>query len=144
MKEVFTMKNSLFLGLSLTLLLLVGCSDKVGLGGKVTFSDDGSPLSTGTVCFETDTYLARGTLKADGSYVVGSLTENDGLPAGTYRVYISGAEKETGQDKEGMPIMEPLIDTKYSSASMSELTLDVTNATKTFDIKVDRYVPSKK
>ncbi|MDR2706705.1 MAG: hypothetical protein LBC02_13070 [Planctomycetaceae bacterium] len=138
------MKSCLFVGLSLTLLLLVGCGDKVGLGGKVTFSDDGSPLGTGTVCFETETYLARGTLKADGSYVVGSLSEKDGLPAGTYRVYISGAEKEIGQDKEGMAIMEPLIDTKFSSGSTSGLSIDVTASTKTFDIKVDRYVPPKK
>jgi hypothetical protein len=139
-----TMKNCLFFGLSLTLLLFVSCNGKVGLGGKVTFLDDGSPLGTGTVCFETDTYLARGTLKADGSYVVGSLSEKDGLPAGTYRVYISGAEKEIGQDKEGMAIMEPLIDTKFSSGSTSGLSVDVTASTKTFDIKVDRYVSPKK
>jgi hypothetical protein len=138
------MKSCLFVGLSLTLLLLVGCGDKVGLGGKVTFSDDGSPLGTGTVCFETDTYLARGTLKTDGSYVVGSLSEKDGLPAGTYRVYISGAEKEIGQDKEGMAIMEPLIDTKFSIGSTSGLSVDVTASKKTFDFKVDRYVSPKK
>ncbi|MDR1963644.1 MAG: hypothetical protein LBQ50_07685 [Planctomycetaceae bacterium] len=138
------MKTNLFLGLSLTLLLFSGCGDKVGLGGKVTFSDDGSPLVTGTVCFETDTYLARGTLKPDGSYVVGSLSEKDGLPPGNYRVYISGAEKEIGQDREGMAIMEPLIDAKFASGSTSELSLEVTSSTKTFDIKVDRYVPTKK
>ncbi|MDR1270884.1 MAG: hypothetical protein LBK82_15320 [Planctomycetaceae bacterium] len=137
------MKNSLFFSLLLALLLLSGCSDKVGLGGKVTFSDDGSPLGTGTVCFETDTYLARGTLKADGSYVVGSLSEKDGLPAGNYRIYVSGAEKEIGQDKDGMSIMEPLIDPKFSSGSTSGLSLDVTASTKSFDFKVDRYVPKK-
>ncbi|MDR0338326.1 MAG: hypothetical protein LBI18_14715 [Planctomycetaceae bacterium] len=138
------MKKSLFFSFLLTLILLTGCGDKVGLGGKVTFSDDGSPLGVGTVCFETDTYLARGTLKADGSYVVGSLSEKDGLPAGSYRVYISGAEREVGQDKEGMAMMEPLIDTKFSSGSTSELTLDVTASTKNFDFKVDRYVPPNK
>ncbi|MDR0609836.1 MAG: hypothetical protein LBG58_06980 [Planctomycetaceae bacterium] len=138
------MKNCLIVVFSLTILLLTGCGDKVGLSGKVTFSDDGSPLSVGTVCFETDTFLARGTLKADGSYVVGSLSEKDGLPAGSYKVYISGAEQEIGQDKEGMALMEPLIDTKFSSASSSGLSIDVTASTKTFDIKVDRYVPPKK
>ena len=137
------MKNSIFLGLSLALLMLAGCGDKVGLGGKVTM-EDGSPLGTGTVCFETDTYLARGTLKPDGSYVVGSLSEKDGLPAGTYRVYVSGAEKQIGQDKEGMPIFEPLIDEKFASGTTSGLTLTVPVAGGKFDFKVAPYVPKKK
>jgi hypothetical protein len=138
------MKKSLFFVLSVMLLLFAGCGNKVGLRGKVTFSDDGKPLHTGTVCFETDTYLARGTLQPNGTYVVGSISERDGLPPGIYRVFISGAEKEIGRDKDDMPIMEPLIDTKFASGSTSGLSLDVTRSTKTFDIKVERYVPEKK
>jgi len=137
------MKNSILLALSLSLLMLAGCGDKVGLRGKATFSDDGSPVPTGTVCFETDTYLARGDLKPDGTFVVGSLKANDGLPAGTYRVYISGAQKSIGQDKEGMDIYESLIDEKFASGSTSGITVDVTPSTKTLDVKVDRYVPPK-
>ena len=138
------MKNSIFFALSLSLLMLAGCGDKVGLRGKATFTDDGSPVPTGTVCFETDTYLARGDLKPDGTFVVGSLKANDGLPPGKYRVYISGAQKSIGQDKEGMDIYESLIDEKFASGSTSGITIDVTASTKNLDVKVDRYVPKKK
>jgi hypothetical protein len=137
-------KRSLFFGLSVMLLLFAGCGNKVGLRGKVTFSDDGKPLHIGTVCFETDTYLARGTLQPNGTYVVGSISDRDGLPPGIYRVFIDGAEKEIGRDGGGVPIMEPLIDTKFASGSTSGLSLNVTGSTKTFDFKVDRYVPEKK
>jgi len=37
--------------LSMILLALTGCGDKVALSGKVTYSDDGSPLPIGTVFF---------------------------------------------------------------------------------------------
>ena len=136
------MKNCLALGLSLALLVLTGCGDKVGLGGKVTF-EDGSPLGVGTVCFETDTYLARGTLKPDGSYVVGSLSERDGLPAGTYRVYISGAEKEIGKDKEEMPIYESMIDEAMTSGATSGLSVTVPVSGGKYDIKVKPYEKKK-
>ncbi len=136
------MRNSILFTLALSLLVLAGCGDKVGLKGKAVF-DDGSPVPTGTVCFETDTYLARGDLKPDGTFVVGSLKANDGLPPGKYRVYISGAQKSIGQDKEGMDIYESLIDEKFASGSTSGITIDVTPSTKNFEIKVDRYDPAK-
>ena len=120
---------------TLTLLLLAGCnSGNVGLTGKVTFSDDGSPLPVGSVCFTTDTYFARGDLKPDGTFVVGSLKSNDGLLPGTYRVHILGAEKEIGPET-----YESLIDKKFASGATSGITLNVTASTKHFEIVVDRY-----
>lgn len=127
--------------MALVLLLMVGCDEKVGLGGKVTFSDDNSPLATGTVCFETSTFLARGTIKPDGTYVVGSVSEKDGIPPGKYKVYVSGATKEIGTSKDGMPIMESLIDEKFASAANSGLEFEVTSSSKRFDFSVDRYKP---
>ena len=133
------MKNSIFFALALSLLMLVGCGSNVGLKGKAVFSDDQSPVTTGTVCFETDTYLARGDLKPDGTFVVGSLKANDGLPAGTYCVYISGAQKTIGQDADGMEIYESLIDEKFASGSTSGITINVTPSTRNFEVVVDRY-----
>ncbi|MGL4943310.1 MAG: hypothetical protein ACRC46_08980 [Thermoguttaceae bacterium] len=129
-------------------LLLSGCSKNVSMGGKVTFSDDGSPLSVGTVCFESATFLARGEIKPDGTYVIGSLSEKDGLPAGTYKVCIAGAAKEIGKTQidslsgtqmEGMPIYEPLIDEKFAKAATSGIEITVDNKTKSLDFKVDRF-----
>ncbi|MDR1479533.1 MAG: hypothetical protein LBJ00_11395 [Planctomycetaceae bacterium] len=136
-------KNLIFV-LLILLLLFIGCSNKVELGGKVTFSDDGTPLGVGEVCFETDTYFARGKLKPDGSYVVGSLSAKDGIPPGNYRVYIIDAEEKTGEkDKFGTEITEQLIDIKFTSSLTSGLTADVSKSLKRFDFKVDRYTGQK-
>jgi len=133
------------LGLLMFLVLVVaGCgSGNVGLSGKVTYTDDGSPLTAGTVAFRKDGKIARGRIKEDGTYVVGFEKETDGLPPGKYEVFISGAEKIIGQDKDGENIMEPLIHEKYSNAASSELSLEVTSSTKKYDIQVERYIKTK-
>jgi hypothetical protein len=113
-----------------------GCTKNVRLGGQVTYSDDGSPLTTGTVCFETDAYTARGNLKPDGTYTLTSVTENDGLPAGLYRVSVLNAIKGFGED-DATNI--PLIDPKYGSGSASGITFQVTPSSKRFDFTVERY-----
>jgi len=133
------MKNKCFFVLLLALLALTGCSNKVALSGKVVYSDDGSPLTTGTVSLETDTFFARGNLKEDGTFIVGSLKEKDGLPPGRYRVAVSGATKVLGYF-ESTPMLEPLIDPKYSDSRTSGLTIDIQQSTRDFVIEVDRYV----
>ena len=94
------MKNikRFFVVLTLTGLLstLIGCGSNVEFGGKVTYSDDGSPLTTGTVVFKKGNLISKGSLKPDGTFVVGSMKENDGLVPGSYQVYITGAEKSSG------------------------------------------------
>jgi len=133
------------LSLSFFLLFLVGCGGGIGVGGKVVFSDDGSPLTVGTVYFETDSHSARGDLKPDGTFTIGSLTENDGVPAaGTYRVYIVGAQKPTGQQDGIDEVYEPLIDSKYTSSRTSGITIDVKSSKKDIEIKVERYDPAKR
>ncbi len=139
------MKNSNFtlFALSLALLVSAGCNGNVGLGGKITYTD-GSPLDVGTICFETDNFVARGTIKQDGTYKVGSLSETDGLPRGTYRVYFSGAEKIVPGDKGGAPKRVPLINPKYTSSDGSGLTLTVPVEGGKADFQLERYTASKK
>jgi len=124
----------------LTLTLIVGCNgDNVGLKGKVTFSDDGSPVTAGVVTFRKDGQIARGNIKEDGTYVVGFDKVANGLPPGNYQVYISGAHKVVGRNEATEEaIYEALIDKKHESPDTSGLTLEVTASTKTYDIKVDR------
>jgi hypothetical protein len=119
----------------------IGCSENQRLSGKVTFSDDGSPLTTGMVCFENaeNGKLGRGEINANGTYVVGFENDKDGIPKGTYKVFISNAIKEKGIDKKtGMPINEQLIAPKYSNANISGLTFTADGKTKTFNITVER------
>ena len=141
---------------------MIGCGPNVKFGGKVTYSDDGSPLAVGMVCFESDSFLARGELNKDGYYDLGSQNLKDGIPKGVYRVYISGAEdvediaaQGDGQadyatyvmssasmaGTMGGKIFSPLIDPKFTSGNTSGLTVNIDGTSKTFDFQVDRYQP---
>jgi hypothetical protein len=144
MKSNIKPQNCFLFIVFLILLLQTGCGNNVGLGGKVAF-EDGQPLTAGTVCFETSTYLARGTIRENGTYTVGSVTPTDGIPPGNYNVYISNAVKYVGiNEKTNEEIWEPFIDKKFTSADTSGLTIDVSASTKKFDIVVTPYAPKKK
>ena len=125
-----------FLFLVVMMLTAIGCSDKVSMRGKVTFSDDGSPLTAGQVSFQSETTLARGYLKPDGTYILGTDTEKDGIPKGTYRVSIDYAVEaiQGPPNAMGLPsaTMQPLI------APMEPKTVVVDGKTKVYDIVVDR------
>jgi len=123
------------------LVFVLGCSDKVPLGGTVTFSDDGSPVPTGAVFFETSTFQAQGDIRPDGTYRVGSETLTDGIPLGTYGVSIRGAEEITIVERADGTTDErrkDLIDSKYRIAETSGLTFTVDGKTRTFNIQVER------
>ncbi|MDR2757196.1 MAG: carboxypeptidase-like regulatory domain-containing protein [Planctomycetaceae bacterium] len=124
----------------------IGCGNNQRLSGKVTFSEDGSPLTVGVVCFENTKTgsLGRGTINTNGTYVVGFESDKNGIPKGTYKVFITNAMQEKGLDqKTGMPITEPLIDPKYSNANTSGVTFNADGKTKTLNITVE-HPPAKK
>ena len=134
------------------LALIAGCSNNVSLNGKVTYSDDGSPVTRGTICFLKGGQIARGDIKEDGAFVVGFEKETNGLPPGKYAVFLTGTDKVTttvvgktvnssGQEKDVVNITyEPQIAKKYESADTSGLTVEVNASTKVYDIVVDRHV----
>ncbi|MDR1483882.1 MAG: hypothetical protein LBT09_03565 [Planctomycetaceae bacterium] len=133
------MKYTIFFLTLTVLLIFAGCnSGKVKLGGKVTFTD-GTPLGVGEVYFQTPTYEARGTLKPDGTYVVGSISDKDGLPKGKYNVYIFGAQKPSGEARDGIDVMVQLVNEKYLSPETSGLTVDVPTPNGKFDFQVEPY-----
>lgn len=124
-----------FTFLAVLTALAVGCGDKVSMHGKVTFSDDQSPLTVGQVSFQSDTFLARGYLKPDGTYVLGTDKEKDGLPKGTYRVSVDYAiETDSGDPSNPMA---PKI-TRSLIAPMEPKTVTVDGKTKVFNIVVER------
>ena len=126
-----------FLLLAALMLTAVGCSDKVQMRGKVTFSDDNSPLTSGQVSFQSDTVLARGYLKPDGTYILGTDTEKDGLPKGTYRVSIDYVIETVPAPPSSSPM--PLAPTtRPLIAPMEPKTVVVDGKTKVYDIVVDR------
>lgn len=128
-----------FLALFLVLLFVVGCgSGQVPLGGTVTF-EDGTPLTVGSVCFASATVSVRGDIDSQGKYTVGTLTDKDGLPPGTYKVYISGATEETPPQGGGLVgSTRLLIDSRYANEASTPLTLEVPAPNNRFDIAVPR------
>ncbi|MDR1492199.1 MAG: hypothetical protein LBT05_05725 [Planctomycetaceae bacterium] len=132
------MKTIFYIALAIS-LAFAGCNNgKVGLSGKVTYTD-GTPLGIGEIYFHTAAYEARGTLKPDGTYVVGSISDKDGLPKGKYNVYIFGAQKPSGKTRDGMDIMVSLIDEKYLSPETSGITVDIPVPGGKFDFQVEPY-----
>lgn len=130
----------------------VGCSKNVDLGGTVTFSDDGSPVPVGTVCFENKGGYARGQLDQNGRYTLGFEKEGNGLPPGVYGVYVTGARQPVGMKEEpssvpgskgGAMMYEELVAPKFQARSTSGITCTVDAATRTFDFKVDRAKAGK-
>ncbi|MDR1385020.1 MAG: hypothetical protein LBJ67_14400 [Planctomycetaceae bacterium] len=114
-----------------------GCGGHTQLKGKVVF-EDGSPLTVGMMVFDDGTTLARAPIQPNGTFTAGTEKENNGLPPGTYKVYIIGAE-ETLDNPEGKfpPPTRPLIHKKHTAADTSELVVTVDTSTKDFTITVE-------
>jgi hypothetical protein len=96
--------------------------------GKVTYK--GQPLTKGEIRFEPDGYgrMAKGQLKADGTFVLTTLKEGDGVVAGEHRVSIDGFEKPLAKDRALK---------KYGAPNTSGLTANVSpeKTEFTFDLK---------
>jgi hypothetical protein len=125
---------------SVTLLITVlaacsGCGKSEGVGaplipvkGKVTYK--GQPLAQGTVTFESQDSgkRAMGKLHADGTFVMSTYKQGDGVVAGEHSVIISGVDKTLARDRAFK---------KYMFRSYGALTAEVRpdNTEFTFDLK---------
>ncbi|MGL6194903.1 MAG: hypothetical protein ACRC2T_08790 [Thermoguttaceae bacterium] len=140
------MKQIIFFSVILiSCIFSLGCSNKVGLKGKVVFSDTKEPLPCGEIQFSNDTLLARGTIKEDGTFIMGTDKKKDGLPPGTYGVAISRAvvknEEPIPIGPNGFPLGPEefdLIHPKYKNRATSEITVNVDKNTRIIEIEVDR------
>jgi len=83
------MKNyrSLSFLVSLLLFSLVGCSGNVTTIGTVKFTD-GTPLSEGQIIYQNDLHEFLSVIKPDGTYSIWGVREGDGIPPGTYSVFL--------------------------------------------------------
>lgn len=128
------------------LVLLVGCSKKQPLGGKVVYSDN-EPVTKGVVVFQTPTFVAQGKIQNDGTYVVGTDKMTDGIPKGEYEITVLGTEDvayKPGRDNAPMPVLTPTIDAKYTDPKTSGLKFIADGKTRKFNIQVDRAPKTNK
>lgn len=110
-------------------LLVVGCSDKKfkthKVNGKVTF-ENGDPVKYGRVEFYQpgQDVTARGTLREDGTFTLGTETVDDGAVAGEHQVVViqvimPGELGMTPHDHGAH------VDDRFSSFRLSELVFTV-------------------
>ena len=130
------MKNLFAVSFALLFLFFSGCGNNKQVTGKVTFSD-GKPVLTGTVIFVSGNFQARGEIE-EGSYRLSSLSQNDGLPPGEYKVYVTGVLKPS-DGKSGMGSFVSLCDDKYGNESTSGLACKVPVPGNTYDIVLDPH-----
>ncbi len=122
-------------------VVATGCG-KPKVTGKVTFAD-GSPLTQGTVNFTDDKIICKGSIKDDGSFEMRTLKPGDGVPPGTYKVYLTetmrfgDAVESTSLDTTAK-MHETVNDVppKYSNPEQSGLTIEVKGSMK-YDITID-------
>jgi hypothetical protein len=84
--------------------------------GKVTYK--GKPLTKGSIQFEPDGYgrKARGKIQSDGTFVLGTDKEGDGVIAGHHRVTVTDT---------GITSPKNVLASKWASEAASGLTADV-------------------
>ncbi len=99
-RSTSTILGLLFLGAS------CGCGSAAGslpslipVKGKVTFK--GQPLTKGVITFDPTDYgrAATGQLQADGTYVLTTYKDGDGIVAGLHKISIAGVDKKIGSDR---------------------------------------------
>ena len=148
----FSKRFYVILFAAVCLLLVAGCGNNVPLRGKV-LDQEGNPITVGMVNFSSEKGLSRGKIQPDGSYTVGTLNQTDGLPPGTYKVYITGAEiavpKEPPKgpqrlDSMGRPIQQMMVSTQklvakqYMTEADTPLTCEVPVKGNRFDVIVEK------
>ena len=126
------LRNSKKIGLLVLVViplgLQLGCSGKIRtypVTGKVTF-EDGSPVKFGQIEFQSSQHpiTARGTIQRDGTFSLGTYTENDGAVAGEHSVVII----QFVVDHMNVQVEHDhgdLVDRKYASFETTDLTAKI-------------------
>jgi len=129
---------------SLILLGVSGCGGKqtyFPVSGKVTYKD-GRPVTAGLVIFEPENqkFSARGEIREDGSFQLGTHKDNDGAMEGEYKVLIAPPPLP----EEGKPVRSP-IHPKYQNLESTPLTFTVTRdpSKNKFHIEVEQPESSR-
>lgn len=119
-----------------------GCNSQgwVPAGGKVVY-EDGSPVTSGSVVFTTESFMATGNINHDGTYALSSLKEGDGLPVGMYTVLVSASEPSANNSEVSVDLVDPV----YANRKQALLKATVEKGGKNqFDFTVKKPASSKR
>jgi hypothetical protein len=136
-------KNVLLCSLIFFFLIMSGCSGRVKVSGTVTFND-GTPLDFGQVCFTKDDLTFFGRINQKGYYTPGEYKDGDGIPPGTYQVWLARTVlsepilDKNGEESERVNRIER-VSRKFTAPETSPLTYEVKRSgSRKFDIIVER------
>jgi hypothetical protein len=116
-----------------------GCGERrTKITGTVQLTD-GTPITRGYVVFDNDKNSFFGKIDKNGSYITGAEKKVDGIPDGTYKIYL-GQVNGHKPDKTKRKIEEiKIVNPKYCSAKTTDLTFEVKRGgAKVFDIVVEK------
>lgn len=129
--------------LALALLTLsVGCKKEIMITGTVKYSD-GEAMTHGSVVFDSGTDSYFGRIDKSGNYTTGGEKEKQGIPPGSYKIWISGTKIEIGADPtskgESRGEIKETVAEIFTSPSETPLSFEVkADGPKTFDITIER------
>src|SRR5205807_6517596 len=122
-------------------LTLVGCGGATlhPVEGIITYND-GTPMAGGGQITFTPVdpevkVSARGIIKEDGTFKMGTYGDTDGVPEGVYRVAIVPTPPRS---QRNAPAGWPPLDAKYANHETSGLEYTVTPGKKDFNITVEK------
>jgi hypothetical protein len=144
------MKNKKYLVLLLGLLIclcgITGCGNGgTKISGTVQFSD-GTPIDFGNVVFDDGKHSYMGVIK-NGKYITGGVKEVEGIPDGTYKIWLAATSQITNEVYKVHNNRKTLVsyDTvervaeKYRFAEKTDLVFEVKRGgARTFDIVVEK------
>ena len=113
----------------ISLIVCCGCQrapDYTGkVRGRVTFN--GNPLSSGKVISSPTTggRGATGAIQSDGTFVLKTIGQEDGVAPGAHRLVVLAFEGSDDANTNPEADRRPLIPARYSDPNRSGLTLDV-------------------
>ena len=138
-----------------TLVVAGGCGGRCKVSGKVTYKD-GSPLTYGVVVFANETTQCKGEVNEDGTYEMRTFKPGDGVPPGTYKIYLSNTTKfvesgktvktKMGDQEIEMPVMGKnisLVPREYTIPDESPLGEITVKGKMTKDLQIDADSPEK-
>lgn len=145
-------RNVKFFALLLVAAAMVvsGCGGNVKVKGTVKFAN-GEPLPGGVVNFTDGQKNYRGEIQTDGTFEMRTFKPGDGIPKGTYQVFLSetlmlsssGSKTiKTGEGGKDELTLETIgkstttVDPKYNDPVNSGLKVDVTKSM-TYDIVLE-------
>lgn len=110
-------------------LILTGCGEgrvkTYPVSGTIEFAD-GEPVKSGTVELESIEHgtTATGTIRQDGSFVLGTFTPDDGAAAGQHRAIVVQLIVNDMAIKHSIDHGRP-IDRRYGSYETSDLLVEI-------------------